>query len=280
MIAKGTKGAEVITLQLKLNESGAKLKVDGDFGAATETALKAYQKANLNTQITGVLDAETLACMYPLILKCATYLPLPRGEYHHNVTDKRGVCEHHTAGGKDARTLQSNWAKDKRGRVATAVGISYDGSIYQYFPLQCWANHIAMFRVGMKNDTLINSQYIGIELCNWGYLELKNGIFFNYVGGIVPSNEVAQLDKPFMGHIYYHKYSDAQIAANRTVLKELKEIFGFQYETNIPLDASWFDIDTKAQNGLRVLTTHTNFEGNKKADCSPQPAFFEMIKGI
>jgi len=277
MIAKGTKGAEVITLQLKLNEAGAKLKADGDFGTATEAALKAYQTANLNTKITGVLDAETLACMYPLVLPCAKYVPMKRGQYHHGVSDKRGVCLHHTAGGPKAESVGPMWDRDKRGNVATHLVVGADGTIIQTMPLQCWANHIAMFRVGMKNDTKINSQYIGIEICNWGYLDLKEGIFINYVNRVVPANEAVQLDKPFMGKKYWHKYTDAQIKSVRLILAELKEIYGFKYE-NLPLDASWFDIDTKAQNGIRVLATHTNFEGNKKADCSPQPAFFEMIK--
>ena len=180
MIAKGTKGAEVLALQLKLNESGAKLKPDGDFGTATEIALKAYQKANLNTQITGVLDAETIACMNPLILTDAIYDPLPRGQYHHNVTDKRGVCLHHTAGGGKAEAVGKMWAKDDRGRVATHFVVGADGTIIQTMPLQCWGNHIAMFRVGMKNDVQINSQYIGIEICNYGYAELEKGVFTNY----------------------------------------------------------------------------------------------------
>lgn len=45
-ISRGSKGQSVETLQQALNAAGAKLKVDGDFGALTEAALKSYQAAH------------------------------------------------------------------------------------------------------------------------------------------------------------------------------------------------------------------------------------------
>ncbi|MGR3320827.1 MAG: peptidoglycan-binding domain-containing protein [Pseudooceanicola sp.] len=44
ILKKGAKGADVRKLQEALNKNGAKLKVDGDFGKNTETAVKAFQK--------------------------------------------------------------------------------------------------------------------------------------------------------------------------------------------------------------------------------------------
>jgi len=46
LIKKGSKGDAVKKLQQILNSKGYKLSVDGDFGPATEAAVKAYQKAN------------------------------------------------------------------------------------------------------------------------------------------------------------------------------------------------------------------------------------------
>jgi len=46
VLRKGSKGAEVIDLQNLLNAKGVKLNVDGDFGPATEGAVKAYQTAH------------------------------------------------------------------------------------------------------------------------------------------------------------------------------------------------------------------------------------------
>ena len=45
-LQKGDKGDAVKTLQSKLNEFGYNLKIDGDFGSGTETALKDYQGKN------------------------------------------------------------------------------------------------------------------------------------------------------------------------------------------------------------------------------------------
>ena len=44
MLKKGSAGADVKTLQELLNQLGAGLAVDGDFGSKTETAVKAFQK--------------------------------------------------------------------------------------------------------------------------------------------------------------------------------------------------------------------------------------------
>lgn len=46
LIKRGSKGDAVKKLQQILNTKGYKLSVDGDFGPATEAAVKAYQKAN------------------------------------------------------------------------------------------------------------------------------------------------------------------------------------------------------------------------------------------
>ena len=44
LLKKGSSGADVKTLQELLNQLGAALTVDGDFGSKTESAVKAFQK--------------------------------------------------------------------------------------------------------------------------------------------------------------------------------------------------------------------------------------------
>ena len=59
ILRKGSKGAQVKTLQRLLNALGYNCgTVDGDFGAKTETALKAFQKAKKLT-VDGVCGSQT-----------------------------------------------------------------------------------------------------------------------------------------------------------------------------------------------------------------------------
>ncbi len=58
-LRRGSKGQAVADLQRQLSAIGYTLKVDGDFGPATETALKKFQRNN-NFEPTGVSDENTL----------------------------------------------------------------------------------------------------------------------------------------------------------------------------------------------------------------------------
>ena len=57
-LVEGDTGPAVTTLQTRLNVWGAKLTVDGDFGAATLAAVKAFQTAHKLT-VDGVVGAQT-----------------------------------------------------------------------------------------------------------------------------------------------------------------------------------------------------------------------------
>lgn len=79
VLKKGSTGYRVRMLQSKLNSLlKCKLHCDGDYGAATETQVKAYQKAQGMAQ-TGVCDALTWNRMYsyaepvPYLKKGASY---------------------------------------------------------------------------------------------------------------------------------------------------------------------------------------------------------------
>lgn len=58
----GSKGAQVETLQRLLNQYGASVTVDGDFGAKTAAAVKAFQKAN-GLDADGVVGPKTAAML-------------------------------------------------------------------------------------------------------------------------------------------------------------------------------------------------------------------------
>ncbi len=58
----GSRGQAVRALQQQLNLHGAKLAVDGDFGAATEAAVRAYQ-VKVGLVPDGIAGAKTLAVL-------------------------------------------------------------------------------------------------------------------------------------------------------------------------------------------------------------------------
>lgn len=64
----------------------------------------------------------------------------------------------------------------------------------------------------------LDKSSIGIEVCNWGMLKEKDGKFYNYVNRIVDSSEVTELDNPFKGHKFWHKYTDKQIDSLKILL--------------------------------------------------------------
>lgn len=62
ILRKGAKGAAVGALQRALLASGAAIKVDGDYGPATEAAVKSYQVAH-GLVASGAADQHTLAAL-------------------------------------------------------------------------------------------------------------------------------------------------------------------------------------------------------------------------
>ena len=62
LIKRGSKCEAVKKLQQILNAKGYKLSVDGDFGPATEAAVKAYQGAN-HLEADGEVGEKTWASL-------------------------------------------------------------------------------------------------------------------------------------------------------------------------------------------------------------------------
>lgn len=62
MLALGSKGRDVVELQTLLNRHGASLTIDGDFGPATEAALKQIQRQN-GLSADGIYGPQTLRAL-------------------------------------------------------------------------------------------------------------------------------------------------------------------------------------------------------------------------
>lgn len=57
-LKRGDRGQAVVQLQWKLTQSGARLKLDGDFGESTESAVRQFQR-RYNLGVDGVVGAKT-----------------------------------------------------------------------------------------------------------------------------------------------------------------------------------------------------------------------------
>lgn len=167
---------------------------------------------------------------------------LEQDEYFQDDFKKSIIYLHHTAGSYRPDYVVHGWNKDSNAdgsirKIATAFVIggesskydnSWDGIIVRAFPESKWAWHL-----GAKGTNgLYDKLSIGVELCNFGYLnKSKNGEYMTYINKPLPKDQVVELDTPFRGYRYYHKYTDRQIDN----LRELLLYLGCKFDINLKL---------------------------------------------
>lgn len=215
--------------------------------------------------------------------------PLPADQYVREASDKNTIYLHHTAGNADPYSVL-RWWDETSDPVATAFVIGgkptranhswKDGELIQAFSSKYWAWHLGVKQSNMPPGSLsskkLNSQAVGIEICNFGYLTQHNGRFVSYANTIIPDNEVVDLGYEWRGHQYWHKYTDNQLS----VLGELLVYLGQTYE--IPLcykGDSIFDLDMRAFEGEAGVFTHVSVRKDK-TDCYPAPNLIKLLKEV
>lgn len=227
--------------------------------------------------------------------------PLTDEEYIKKEVKKETIWLHHTAGGSRPDWTIGGWekdfVKDKKGNpvldkngnpIPLKVGTQYvigrkssstgdgtwDGKILRAFDDRYWAYHLGINHA--KNEEL-NSKSIGIEICNYGPLTLKNGQFFNYVNKPIMENEVVELDKEFRGFKYWERYTDIQLESTRNLINYLQHRWGIEIEKGI-YNEDWFEYNSKwfTNGGLR---THTQVRSDK-FDLFPQKELIQMLNSI
>jgi hypothetical protein len=211
-------------------------------------------------------------------------IAFPASQYMQDVFPKKQIYLHHTAGNANAEQVFKGWAANTE-RIATCVSISgkgtatIDGQIVQGFSSKYWAYHL-----GLKQDIFTKHKVpyqsldkisIGIEICCWGQLTLKDGKFYNYVNREVPADQVCELEKPFKGYKYFHNYTDAQIESTRELLVLWKEKYGIPLEYNEDI----WDITPRALKGEPGVYTHNSVRKDK-VDVYPHPKLIEMLKSL
>lgn len=208
----------------------------------------------------------------------------PATQYMAEEHPKAQIYLHHTAGNASGEQVFTGWASNSE-RIATCVSISgpgsnsVDGQIVQGFSSKHWAYHLGLkestfhkFNVPYKSLDKIS---IGIEVCNWGQLTLKDGKFYNYVNREIPANQVCELAQPHRGFKYYHNYSDAQIESVKELLLLWKDKFGIPLTYNEDI----WDVTPRALRGEKGVFTHNSVRLDK-VDMYPHPKLVEMLKSL
>jgi N-acetyl-anhydromuramyl-L-alanine amidase AmpD len=191
-------------------------------------------------------------------------------QYFKQAQKKNQIVIHHTAGGSSAINAIHGWNFTPE-RVGTAFVIDGAGEVYKAFEPEFWAHHL-----GMKTgrNIQLNKASIGIEICNWGQLILKDGKYYSYVNKEVPADQVVKIGK-FKGYEYFHKYNEAQLAALKTLVIDLSAKFGIPRDFNMDI----FDLNQRAVTGVAGIYTHVSYRTDK-ADVNPQPNLIKTLKEI
>lgn len=223
---------------------------------------------------------------------------LEKGEYVEEKTTKNTIYLHHTAGSHRADWTIDGWNKDRtatssRLRVATAFVIGgldrngtdkdgMDGKVYRAYNEDFWASHL-----GLKtaNNTALNKQSVGIEICNYGPLtKTKDGKYLTYVNSEVHPSQVCDLGFKFRGYQYYQKYTPKQIQS----LKELLQFLSTKYGINLKAgllqvidkpNGAGFEINADALAGKAGVWSHSSVRKDK-FDVFPQPELIAMLKSL
>lgn len=215
-------------------------------------------------------------------------VPLRESQYFKEETKKSQIVLHHTAGNSSGPGTIKMWDADDRGRIATCVTISgkglskdtYDGEICQAFSSKYWAYHLGIkpdvFRAAGVPYKKIDPIAIGIEICSWGPLEKRGDKFYNYVDREVPADQVTELDTPYKGHKYYHRYTDAQIESTKNLLLYWRDTYGIDLTYN---EKDMWSVSKRALSGENGVYTHNSYRRDK-TDIHPCPRMIAMLKSL
>lgn len=219
-------------------------------------------------------------------------------EYIKSEVKKETIWLHHTAGGSRPDWTIGGWekdyVKDKKGNpvldkkgnmIPLKVGTQYvigrkssstgdslwDGKVLRAFDDKYWAYHLG---INTKNDEL-NSKSVAIEICNYGQLTLRDGVFYNYVNKPIMESEVVEVS--FRGYQYWEKYTDAQLESTRRLILYLKSKWGIDIQSGI-YNETWFDYN-KAWFENGGIRSHTQVRVDK-CDIFPQKEMMQMLNSL
>ena len=214
-------------------------------------------------------------------------IAFPESQYIKEIHPKKQIYLHHTAGNSSGVATFKGWESNVD-RVATCVCISgkpnpkqtfIDGEIAQGFDSKYWAYHLGLQTPTFKKFNIpyqsLDKISIGIEVCNFGFVNYKDGKFLTYVDSVIPKEDVIELDEPFRGHKFFHAYTDAQIES----IKQLLILWNKTYNIPLTYNEDIWDVCPRALKGDAGVFTHNSVRFDK-VDIVPQPKLIAMLKSL
>jgi len=212
--------------------------------------------------------------------------------YYPEVTNKKQIVIHHTAGRQDAKGDIAGWRR-KTFPIATHYIIERGGHAEHVFSDKFWSNHI-----GMSNGYNVkrNKQSLSIELTSMGWLNKKdNGTYQGYVGKAKTPSEWGGVSETYMvdnsgnivknpngykGKKYFQSYSATQLTKMAGIIQNWSETYGINianlnFGDVFPSPTSGIPSQA-AVKGTPGIYTHNSYRGDK-IDVMPQKELLEII---
>jgi hypothetical protein len=223
-------------------------------------------------------DLQTITSKYPMAKI-----------FYDEVTPKKQIVIHHTAGGQDIAN-EVRWWSTRTDRVSTHYITNNAGEKEQVFPDENWSNNLGVKGSTFKSLGLpyqnLNRTSLSIEMQAFGGLTLKNGIYRTHVNSKIPPERVARpVDKngnfiTYKGYKYYEKYSNANIQRVKEIIQGWKSKYSIPFTYNYDeLFPNSGKLSTNALKGVAGVYTHNSYRTGK-SDVFPQVELIAMLKSL
>ncbi len=204
---------------------------------------------------------------------------LTNGQYLTAEYEKNAIFLHHTAG-LTAEGAWSWWNQTPE-RVGTPYIVDRNGLVVETFDPKYWAFHLGL----VGDDNFHEMHSVNIELVAGGQLYEKDGEFYFYplypntqYYTKIPKEDVFTLVNPWRGHIYYHKYTDAQLETLKELIPYIVGLFP-KIVIQSPL-GPFYDFNPEiVEKHKEGLWSHSTVRENS-ADIFPYPPLLETLDQI